>query len=125
MARKRVLLVDDDQDLLLQYDLVVGKKYEVLTANGGAAAIAQVKEGKPDLIVMDVMMDNVTDGLDTARKLKDDGLLGDTPLIMLTGVNDHFDYTTQIAPDYFPKDKWLNKPIKPTDLLCEIDEFIG
>ncbi len=126
MSKKlTVLLVDDDNDLLIQYTRTIRRKFTVKTATSGVEAVEIIEKKKPALIVMDVIMDNITDGLDTAKKLKADGLLGDTPIIMLSSVDEHYDYRAQIPDDYFPRNKWLHKPVKPSQLLLEIEQFLG
>ncbi|MBN1980064.1 MAG: response regulator [Chitinivibrionales bacterium] len=123
-VKKTVLLVDDDNDFLLPLVAAVKKEYAVLTANSGAECLAIVEKSRPDLIVMDVMMSTLSDGLETAKKLKINEDTRSIPLIMLTGVNEHFDYREQIDESYFPNDKWIDKPIKPERLLKEIKSLL-
>lgn len=124
-SKKRVLLVDDDSDVLVQMRKAVEKKYLVKAACSGEECLKSVNEERPDLIVMDVMMSTLSDGLDTAKKLKESPDTRDIPIIMLTGVNDVYDYRTQTDDAYFPKDKWLDKPVEPDILLKEIDALLG
>ncbi len=122
--QKTVLLVDDDVDLVEQVRLVVSKKYAVEVAYSGGEALAKIAAKKFDCIVMDVMMENLSDGLDTARKLKEDPSTRSIPVIMLTSVNKHYDYRTQVDESYFPNDKWLDKPVDPKVLLEEIEKLV-
>ena len=124
-TRKTVLLVDDDQDLLEQARLVVEKEFAVDVAYSGEEALKKVAEKKFDCIVMDVMMESLSDGLDTAKKIKANDATKSIPVIMLTSVNEHYDYSSQVESDYFPNDKWLNKPVKPDVLVAEIKKLIG
>jgi CheY-like chemotaxis protein len=110
---KSVLLVDDDEDLLEQTRLVVAKEYAVDVAYSGEEALKKV-----------VMMQSLSDGLDTAKKLKEDNKTRDIPIIMLTSVNKHYDYRSQIDESYFPNDAWLDKPVDPKVLVQEIKKLI-
>jgi adenylate cyclase len=118
--RKTVLLVDDDDDILERTRMVVAREYDVDCANSGEEALDKIAKKKYDCIVMDVMMQSLSDGLDTAKIIKGNDATKAIPIIMLTGVNSHFDYRTQIDINYFPKDKWLNKPVDSETLLKEI-----
>ncbi len=121
---KSVLLVDDDEDLLEQTRLVVAKEYAVDVAYSGEEALKKIAAKKYDAIVMDVMMQSLSDGLDTAKKLKEDKKTRDIPIIMLTSVNKHYDYRSQIDESYFPNDAWLDKPVDPKVLVREIKKLI-
>ena len=123
-TKKTVLLVDDDVDLVEQVRMVVQKEYTVDVAYSGEEALKKVAGNKYDCIVMDVMMQSISDGLDTAKKIKENGTTKDIPVIMLTSVNEHYDYTTQVDRSYFPNDKWIDKPFRPEVLMAEIRKLI-
>jgi two-component system, OmpR family, phosphate regulon sensor histidine kinase PhoR len=123
--KKTVLLVDDDEDLLEQVRLVVSREFNVELARSGEEALARLKKHRYDCIVMDVMMQSLSDGLDTAKKIKESSETNAIPVIMVTSVNEHFDYRTQIDESYFPNDKWLDKPVDPNILLREIKRLVG
>jgi CheY-like chemotaxis protein len=124
-SEKRVLLVDDDDDILSQLEMVIGKEYRVSTAMSGSECLAAVKAQKPDIVVLDVIMDNMGDGLETAKTLKESPETADIPVIMLTSVNESYDFRAQVGDDYYPKNKWLDKPVKPEAVLKEIKALIG
>jgi two-component system, OmpR family, phosphate regulon sensor histidine kinase PhoR len=123
--KKMVLLVDDDEDLLEQVRLVVGREFNVELARSGEEALAKLANSRYDCIVMDVMMQSLSDGLDTAKKIKESSATKTIPVVMVTSVNKHFDYRTQIDESFFPNDKWLDKPIDPNILLQEIKKLVG
>lgn len=122
--KKTVLLVDDDQDIIAQMKVAVEKEYNVLIANSGEEALETLAKTRPDCIVLDVMMSHLSDGLDVTKKIKENQATGNIPIIMLTAVNQHYDYRTQVGEGYFPYDKWLDKPVKPQKLLEEIKSLI-
>jgi CheY-like chemotaxis protein len=123
--KKTVLLVDDDEDLLEQARVVVAREFDVELARSGAEALAKLEKKRYDCIVMDVMMRSLSDGLETAKKIKENSATKLIPVIMVTSVNEHFDYRTQIDESFFPNDKWLDKPVDPIVLLREIKGLVG
>ncbi len=122
--KKTVLLVDDDEDLLAQVSRIVGQEYDVDLASSGQEALGKLGKRKYDCIVMDVMMQTLSDGLDTAKKIKENNATKTIPIVMLTSVNEHYDYRTQIDESFFPNDKWLDKPVDPKVILQEIKKLV-
>ncbi len=111
----RVLIVEDDPDVRAALTRALGfEGYEVDTASDGGRALAQIEEGEPDAIILDVMMPFV-DGLETARRLRAHGYR--TPILMLTAkgeVGDRVDGLDAGADDY------LTKPFALEELLARL-----
>ncbi len=122
---KNVLIVDDDEDFLISTSTIIKGRYAVRTAKSGGECLSEVNVRRPDLIIMDVMMSDVTDGLETAKKLKGDEATRAIPIIMLTSVNDHFDIHSEVGNEYYPRDRWLDKPVDADTLLAAVEELIG
>lgn len=122
--QKTVLLVDDDADQLERLRMAVAKEYAVEIAHSGEEAIKKLAAGNIDCVVMDVMMETLSDGLDAAKKIKEDPKTESIPVIMLTGVFEHYDYRTQIDAGHFPNDLWFDKPVDTQKLLVEIGKLI-
>jgi putative two-component system response regulator len=81
---KRILVVDDDENILNLERTILGQKgFEVTGAAGGAEALKLLGERTFDLVLLDVMMPEV-DGFTVCRKIKDDPRLKDIPVIFLT-----------------------------------------
>ena len=81
---KRILVVDDDENILNLEKTILGQKgFDVTGAAGGAEALKLLGEGSFDLVLLDVMMPEV-DGLTVCRKIKEDPTLKDTHVIFLT-----------------------------------------
>ena len=81
---KRILVVDDDENILnLEKAILEQKGFEVATAAGGAEALKLVAKEAFDLILLDVMMPEV-DGFTVCRRIKEDPKLKDVPVIFLT-----------------------------------------
>lgn len=87
MQRKRILVVDDEQDFveLVKWNLERTKKYEVRTETEGRVAIDAVREFKPDLILLDLVMPDCS-GEDVTCQLRQDPELQDIPIIFLTAL---------------------------------------
>lgn len=117
MAIKRILVVDDSptERAFLQ-GMLVKKGYEVITADSGEDGVAKSKSGKPDLILMDVVMPGLN-GFQATRQITKDDETKDIPVIMCTTKGQETDKIwgmRQGAKEY------LIKPIKEEDLLAKI-----
>jgi CheY-like chemotaxis protein len=123
--RRSILLVDDDKVFVAAIMVVLQSKYEVRTASNGTEALASVEDHRPDLIILDVMMDYMSEGFDVAQKLRTDPETKSIPLIMLTGVEKMYDYRMQMDESWVPCDRYLEKPIESDTLLAEVEALIG
>jgi CheY-like chemotaxis protein len=83
-----------------------------------------IGEERPDLIVLDVMMDYLSEGFDVARRLRTDPATKSIPLIMLTGVDQTYNYRLEQDESWVPFDRYLEKPIDPEKLLAEVAALI-
>ena len=120
-----ILIVDDDPDCREFAKVVLSSRYEVRTAASADQCRAELQTRKPDLMVLDVMMSGLSDGLELARELKEDPNTSAIPVIMLTNVNEVYDYRSQIDASFFPHDRWLEKPVKAADLLKAVGDVLG
>ena len=88
MAKKSVLLVDDDAGFVDAVSAVLETRYEVRTAANGREALAAIAATPPDIVVLDVMMDHLSEGFDVARALRSSEASRAIPIVMLTGVDE-------------------------------------
>lgn len=128
MGNPRVLIIDDDQDVreALQVILESGS-YEVSTAADKAEGMEKIKTDKPDLIILDVMMDTWQDGFEMARELKKDSEFKDIQILILTAVQDKTGIefkSTAGDPNWLPVDGFLDKPVDPQTLLDEVKKLL-
>jgi CheY-like chemotaxis protein len=121
----RVLIIDDDSDFREAVSTMLESKgFEVFTAPDGKKGFAAAKDKNPDIILLDVMMTNKTEGFDTARLFKDDEKTKNIPVVMVTGIKNDM----KLAYDFKPDDEWLpvkavvEKPVDPENLLKIISE---
>ncbi|MDH7499722.1 MAG: response regulator [candidate division NC10 bacterium] len=118
----KILLIDDDVDFVEINTTILKKKgYEVISAYNGKQGFEKAKAEKPDLIVLDVMMMDRTEGFYTARQLRSEATTKSIPLILLTAIHQE-EKAFRFAPDetWLPVDVFLDKPVKPERLLEEI-----
>jgi CheY-like chemotaxis protein len=122
----KVLVVDDDPDFVKVTTKVLQTAgHEVVSAANGAQALKAMRQELPDVVLLDIMMSYILDGLDVSREMAEDPALKDLPVIMvtsLTGVKG-----SQVFPtdEYVPVDEWLSKPIDPDALLARVSEALA
>ncbi|MFO7693288.1 MAG: response regulator [Vicinamibacterales bacterium] len=125
MGRKTVLVVDDDPIFVEAISAVLETRYEVRTASNGPSALKAVAERLPDIIILDVMMDYPSEGFDVARSLHGDPATKAIPVVMLTGVDQVYNYRMETDETWVPCARFLEKPITPDQLLTQVAELIG
>lgn len=125
MAKKSVLLVDDDAVFVDAVSAVLETRYEVRTAANGREALAAIAATPPDIVVLDVMMDHLSEGFDVARALRSSEASRAIPIVMLTGVDEVFNIRMEIGESWFPYDRYLQKPVAPETLLATLGELLG
>jgi CheY-like chemotaxis protein len=125
MPEKSILLVDDDAVFLEAITAVLEGEYRIRTAENGTTALQMIEEERPDLIVLDVMMDHLSEGFDVARTLRTNPDTKDIPIIMLTGVDQVYNVRMEVDESWVPCERYLEKPISPADLLAHVSELIG
>jgi len=124
---KKVLIVDDDQDFVDAVEtLLTANNYDTISAANGEEGFQMALAEQPDLITMDVMMADDSEGLSTAKRLTETPETKNIPVILMTGVrkahNLTEDYTT--GEKTIKVKATLEKPIKPAELLKVIERYI-
>jgi len=125
MERKSVLITDDDEVFVEALTAVLESSYVIRTASNGTEALERVEQQRPDLIILDVMMDYMSEGFDVARKLRTNPETASIPIIMLTGVDQMYNYRMEVDESWVPCDRYFEKPIAPDKLLAEVQALIG
>ena len=117
MLRERILIVDDDPDILDVLKLTLGQEdYEVIEAMDGASAINLIKTKSPSLVILDYKMPGLS-GLEVCKIVKDDILLQYLPIIMLTGKGEVSDKVKGINAGV---DDYIVKPFEPQELIARV-----
>ncbi|MHC4352146.1 MAG: response regulator [Planctomycetota bacterium] len=129
MEKANILIVDDDPDFAVMMKTVLeGDNHTVDTAPGRAEGMAKLKAGKPDLLILDVMMAGWSDGFEMARELRKNPEYKEMPIIMLTGVEQRTGIgfkSTAGDPEWLPVDAFLDKPVEPQVLLAEVRKLVS
>ncbi len=120
MERKTILLVDDDDVFVEAVTAVLETRYRVRRAANGTEALQMIEEERPDLVILDVMMDHLSEGFDVARRLRGDSTTADLPIVMLTGVDQVYNVRMEVDESWVPCDRYLEKPVAPDALLREV-----
>ena len=117
MALKKILAVDDEEDILelLTFNLT-REGYQVAGAATGEAALQAVPREMPDLIILDLMLPGI-DGLEVARRLKSDPAAKNIPIIMLTAKGEEADIVTGLE---LGADDYITKPFSPRILAARV-----
>lgn len=114
---ERILLVDDEPDLLeLVRVNLDGAGFSVETAEGGREALASIRRSPPDLIVLDLMLPDVS-GTEICRQVRADARLAEIPIIMLTAKADEVDRVVGLE---LGADDYVTKPFSPRELTLRV-----
>jgi len=128
MADKRVLIVDDDPDLVEAVSMLLERAGIVpLAAYGGFEGLEKARTESPDLIILDVMMPD-KDGFKVAKELAADEKTRKIPLVMLSAVVDHIgstSYSPHASARDLEADDWFDKPVDPRELVERVKQLLG
>ena len=125
MGKKKVLLVDDDPVFVEAMTAVLETRFQVRSAGNGREAFERIAEERPELIILDVMMEYLSEGFDVARRLRREPGTAEIPIIMLTGVDQMYNYRMEVDESWVPCERYLEKPVSPETLLSEVETLIG
>ena len=122
----KILVVDDDPDFVRVTSKVLRSAgYEVASAPNGAKALQSMRRDRPALVLLDVMMSYVLDGLDVSREIARDPELAGIPVIMVTSLTAVRDTAMFPGDEYVPVDEWLSKPVTPQMLLERVAQALA
>jgi len=125
MDRKKVLVVDDDRDVVQWFQaLLQDNGYQVSTAADGVQAMQQLVQDRPDLVTLDITMPGKT-GVRVYREIKQDQELRSIPVLVVTGVQHEFKGFISSRTQVPPPDGYLEKPVALRDVLDEVRRLIG
>lgn len=117
-----IAIIDDDPDILEASSLVLkAKGYSVVTANNPNDGFKIIAENNPNLIILDVMMDEPDDGFFLAQKLRKEKIT--TPILMYTSVSKTIGLEFGKS-DMVPVDDFVEKPISPEELIAKVENLL-
>ena len=121
MSRPKILVVDDDKQVLRLIEAMLGPKgYNLILISESAKAIDVARRDKPQLILLDVMMPEV-DGYSILSEMKKDQITKDIPVIMVTALG--YDLNKALA-DELGASGYITKPLESANLLETIARFL-
>jgi len=123
----KILVVDDDPDFVkATTSILESKGYEVEAAYNMREAMEKIESVKPDLILLDIMMEKLTDGFDICYKLRHDPELKKIPVFAISAITERtgFKFSPKTDGEYFPADDYVEKPVKPDDLLKRVEKLL-
>lgn len=129
--KTKILVIDDDQDFLDSVTpMLESALYNVVTALSPAEGKAKIFSEKPDLILLDIMMDSLFDGFSMCHAVKtyeEYKEFKDTPIIFISAVKEKTGTRFQFKGEeqgMVGPDDYIDKPVKPDDLLARIDKLL-
>jgi len=129
MGQGRILIIDDDPDITEAMTVVLENKgYEVRSAQDGDEGMERLKEARPDLIILDVMMRTSQEGFELSRELKHNAQYKDIPILMLTAVKQKkgLDFKSAAGDEtWLPVEAFLDKPVKPDMLIEKVQDLLS
>lgn len=125
-AGKTVLLVDDDADFVeMNRVLLEENGYTVRVAYSGRQCLEEVAARRPDLVILDMVMEKPSDGFDVSRELRNSEYTKTIPLVMITSVNDIMPFRIEPDSTWLPVDTLIEKPVDPALLLAIVNRILG
>lgn len=120
----KILLVDDDQDFVAAVKAVlVNEGHDVKAGYNRSEGMALIKAENPDVIILDVMMEEMDDGFTMAHDLRKEGVT--KPILMLSSVGKISGMKFDKDSDMVPVDAFEEKPIRPEKLVERINELLS
>ena len=126
--KRTILVVDDDSDILDQVTATLSNAgYDVVSAEGQASAEEALLKIRPDLAIVDLMMEEKDSGFVLSYQIKK--LYPGTPVILLTAVTGatglSFASQSEEAQSWTQVDRLLDKPVRPEQLKAEVQRLLG
>ncbi len=131
---KKILVIDDDPDIVEAMRMVLeAQNFEVHSAINGTEGLHKVKEVNPDLIILDVMMDQLTEGFQVTYTLKNTAPgseyapFSKIPILMLTaiGKETHMKFNPETDNEFLPVQAFLEKPVQPKMLIEKVKTLLN
>ena len=128
--KKKILLIDDDPDLLEGYKILLESKgYEVISAEDSVKGLKIFQQTKPDAAVIDLIMEEHDSGFVLCHKIKADSHGKNIPVFLLTSATYltgfKFGSSTAEEKEWIKCDEILNKPILINDLIMKLESYFS
>ncbi|TEU10042.1 MAG: response regulator [Anaerolineales bacterium] len=125
-AAYKILVIDDDPIFVKTTKAILESHgYQVDSAQDGEEGLAKMREDIPDLVLLDVMMGWVLEGVSVSREMMDEKELRGIPIIMVTSIRDSEHRGVFPQDEYLHINSWLDKPCAPSKLVSEIETTLS
>jgi CheY-like chemotaxis protein len=128
MGKAKILIVDDDPDITEAVKVVLENQgYSVDSAKDGSEGMEHIKVSRPDLIILDVMMNTLDEGCIMSRELKSNPKYKNIPILIVTSVMEKtgIDFEEAAGDEtWLPVDGFLNKPVKAEMLIEKVKTLL-
>ena len=124
---QKVLVIDDDPSFVTaMMPILESRGYQVEAAYNKEDGTEKIEKFKPDLILLDIMMEKLTDGFDLCHKLKDDPEMSRIPVLAVSAINKEIGmkFSPKTDGEYFPADDFMEKPVSPENLLERVEKLL-
>jgi CheY-like chemotaxis protein len=123
----KILIIDDDVDIVEAEKLLLENSgYEVFSAFDGQEGYRKIRELRPDLVILDVIMASPTEGFELTRQLKQDGDLASIPIVMVTSVRRDDQSSRPLVDEVLPHvEAYIEKPIRPEQILATVRRVLA
>jgi len=123
---KKILIIDDDPDFVRATGIVLKSAgYDIIEAFSGKEGLERSKSDKPDLYIIDLMMETYTEGTSVIKALNEDEETKDKPRIMITSVDLKGPWNSYPQDEWLACDYLLQKPISPEELIKCVDDALS
>ena len=121
----KILVVDDDPDFVDATRIILEQhNHEVISATSGDDGYQRSLDDTPDLLILDVIMDTVLDGLSLSQRMHDNPALRNIPIIMVTSIA-NTDYAELFPTDeYIHINAFMSKPITSGELIRQVNKHL-
>jgi DNA-binding response OmpR family regulator len=128
MKKAKIVVTDDDPEIRDTIQAMLEMRgYTALTAPDRNEGMATIRRERPDLVILDVMMESWQDGFEMSREMRKDPELKDISILMLTAVGERTGIDVKSSagdPAWLPVDSFLEKPVEPDVLFAKIEELL-
>ena len=128
MAGEHIVIIDDDPDIREALHLILGPPgYRLTSCSTGPEGLDAVRAGRPDLVLLDVMLASPNEGFHLARELRADPATSAIPIVMISAIGRTLgmDYAKELGGGYVTTEAFLDKPLRADLLLRTVDEVLA
>jgi len=118
----KILIVDDQADIRRMMNIALGEDFDLLEAEDGLTALEMVRQHRPDVVLLDVMMPGGLDGLQVLEVIRNDPKLKHTRVILVSAKGQVSDYELGMQ---MGANAYFVKPFSPLQLLFAINEQLA